>query len=183
MRTRLTAFALVLCSLLLVIGGSPTAAGITSDVDLVENGGFDPIELRDLDPWVVVNGTKDKVVCGPKAPPNTDGGCAFRFKGSSNESAKLKQTADSNILDEANALLAAQTGQISLNFDYYSEIAASSLKSKLVIFYTPDGGTSTKGKMTDTAGARPRVGNVTSSGPPKARRKHSSSRRTRRSAR
>ncbi|MBK9124203.1 MAG: hypothetical protein IPM16_13950 [Chloroflexi bacterium] len=134
----------------LVLVGSFAAAGAEDSVPLIHNGGFDVTVDRDLDPWVVVNGTKDKVVCGSKAPPNTSGGCAFRFKGSANESAKLVQLADAGILSAANGLLVTKSGQVSFSYSVWSDLIISSLKAKLVIVYTPLGGVETKEKLTDT---------------------------------
>lgn len=63
-----------------------------TQVQLVGNGGFEEAEVT---PWVLLNGSKDKVVCNKdgKPPVANSGDCAFRFKGSVGEASKLSQTA------------------------------------------------------------------------------------------
>jgi large repetitive protein len=72
-------------------------------IELVENGDFEAKGLEgkpDLAPWVLKNGTQDKIKCNKdKDGDGTadkifahQGECAFMFKGGAGESAKLEQT-------------------------------------------------------------------------------------------
>ncbi|GIK29689.1 MAG: hypothetical protein AELANPGJ_03550 [Anaerolineae bacterium] len=144
-----TVFVLTIVAISLSFIGSLATAG-SGSIPLILNGGFEDTSERALSPWNVINGTGDKVVCGTKAPPNTDGGCAFRFKGSTNEATVLEQEADPTTLDAANALLDSTPGEISMNYVVLSDFNVSSLKSKIVVVFTPLGGVKTKVKLTDT---------------------------------
>ena len=59
-------------------------------VNQIVNGGFEH-DPSDPAPWVVKNGTKDKVKCNTSSPRVNSGSCAFQFKGSVGESSTLQQ--------------------------------------------------------------------------------------------
>src|SRR5690606_12429505 len=54
------------------------------------NGGFEN-GAPDPAPWVVKNGSKDKVKCTSVPPRIHSGSCAFQFKGSVGENSSLQQ--------------------------------------------------------------------------------------------
>ena len=71
---------------------TPTAPAEEPGVELLTNGGFEQRDANQkavLAPWTVKNGSGDKVKCN--AQYSKDGTCAFRFKGSATENAKLGQ--------------------------------------------------------------------------------------------
>ncbi|MBC8170957.1 MAG: hypothetical protein H7X77_04780, partial [Anaerolineae bacterium] len=74
-----------------------TATATTSaGVELVVNGSFEAKNGEnkpDFAPWILKNGLKDKIKCDKEGKPPVayTGDCAFRFKGSSVENAKLQQ--------------------------------------------------------------------------------------------
>ena len=59
-------------------------------VNQIVNGGFEH-DPSDPAPWVVKNGTKDKVKCNTSSPRVNSGSCAFQFKGSVGENSSLQQ--------------------------------------------------------------------------------------------
>lgn len=63
----------------------------TQHTELLRNWNFDakPAKKK-LKPWVLTNGTGDKLVCNK--PTVYSGACSFKFKGSAKENAKLQQS-------------------------------------------------------------------------------------------
>ncbi|HEX2623189.1 MAG TPA: hypothetical protein VHL11_23675, partial [Phototrophicaceae bacterium] len=105
----------------------------TNAQELLVNGSF---EDTGLVPWVLKNGTKDKIKCnnGDKIFART-GECAFRFKGGVGENSKIKQIVD--ITD----LLFVSGDELNLNV--YINAANASLNARMKLRVKFDDGTST----------------------------------------
>jgi hypothetical protein len=76
----------------------------TSGVELVINGGFESLGADTkpvIDPWVLKNGSGDKVKCNKPEKPKFfayTGECAWRFKGTPGDKAKLTQNIDPSLV-------------------------------------------------------------------------------------
>ncbi|MBC8170780.1 MAG: hypothetical protein H7X77_03885 [Anaerolineae bacterium] len=79
-------------------GTPPPTPTEVPGVNLVENGGFEAVDVDsnpDLTPWVLKNGSGDKIKCNkPGKEIAYSGNCAFRFKGGVGENSKLQQIPD-----------------------------------------------------------------------------------------
>ncbi|MBK9124204.1 MAG: hypothetical protein IPM16_13955 [Chloroflexi bacterium] len=132
---------------LVALSGFTAVAGGSGTIPLILNDSFTEIVFT----WKLQNGSSDAPKCAPKVPPGTSGDCAFKFKGSPNEAAKLSQKSSPSTLSDVNALLSSSGGLVNLSYDYYSTSEATKIDAKIVVVWTPDGGIETKSKMVDPA--------------------------------
>ncbi|MBK8134532.1 MAG: Ig-like domain-containing protein [Chloroflexi bacterium] len=102
----------------------------TEYLELLDNGGFEESDVRGLTPWIVTNGTGDKVLCNPRpvAVPVVSGVCAFRFKGSVTEASVLSQVV--NVTGVPFVL-----GDEVILGAYHSNLTVSKIKTILEIRY------------------------------------------------
>jgi hypothetical protein len=78
---------------------APTATPtVEAGVELLENTGFETLDANnkpDIAPWTVLNASGDKAKCNKEGKVfSYSGDCAFQFKGTPGENAKLRQVAD-----------------------------------------------------------------------------------------
>ncbi|MBK8135800.1 MAG: hypothetical protein IPK52_08175 [Chloroflexi bacterium] len=137
--TRTTRIASILIAILILTAIYLPAAGQRAAFQLVTNESFEAQNGANpsLSPWTLKTPSGDKIACNDKAPSVQHGVCAFMFKGSIGESARLIQRATN--LDMMNTALVQGPGSIDLQFKYYSDKNASSLDARVKVKYTMPG--------------------------------------------
>jgi len=137
--TRTTRIASMLIAILVLAAVCFPAAGQRAAFQLVTNESFEAQNGANpsLSPWKLKAPSGDKIVCNDKAPGVQHGICAFMFKGSTGERARLVQSAIN--VDMMNIALVQGPGSIDLQFKYYSDKNASSLDARVKVKYTMPG--------------------------------------------
>lgn len=134
-KTRATITLLVMSLLAVLI--APTAMAGDAFNLLTGNNEFDTTNEHGfvfLDPWwTLANKSKDVIDCSGKTVPAFSGSCSFRFKGSANEAATLKQIVKGGDLETLNGFVNDAPVSIQMTYMVNSLTAKTVLKGTTAV--------------------------------------------------